>query len=178
MTIREHYLCESDVMVSSGRILRLDVDLNGDARPEIMLSNSQTTGNGGGGFLIYTPQPGGMYRLLGRLGLNIGFFRIDETGLLTAGFHRGASKTGFATYRVDEDGFHRIDHWVLMTGSQEHAREAQRIREWQAASRGPLYHTEIEAFAADDEPLFFSGAAPAPAIASVVRSKLRVDRDR
>ena len=122
--------------------------------------------------LVFQPLKQGLHQFVKAPDcFDLGFFRIDETGLLTAGSHRGASKTGFATYRVDEDGFHRIDHWVLMTGSQEHAREAQRIREWQAASRGPLYHTEIEAFAADDEPLFFSGAAPAPAIASVVRSK-------
>ena len=74
VSVRDHYLCESDVMVTSGRILRLDVDLDGDTFPEIMLSNSQTTGNGGGGWLIYAPQPDGMHRLLGRLGLHLGFF--------------------------------------------------------------------------------------------------------
>lgn len=179
VSVRDHYLCESDVMVTSGRILRLDVDLDGDTFPEIMLSNSQTTGNGGGGWLIYAPQPDGMYRLLGRLGLHLGFFRIDEeAGRLTAGSHRGAGGTGFATYRVDEDGFHRIDQWVWMVGSEEHAREARKIAEWQAASRGPLYHAEIESFAKDDDPLFFTGAAPAPELTSVVRAKLRVTGDR
>ena len=51
---------------------------------------------------------------------------------------------------MDEDGFHRIDQWVWMVGSEEHAREARKIAEWQATSRGPLYHAEIESFAKDD----------------------------
>ncbi len=41
--------------LTSTQVLRIDLDLNGDGRPEVLLANSEKCGNGGCPWNIYSP---------------------------------------------------------------------------------------------------------------------------
>jgi hypothetical protein len=62
-------------------LVRLDVD--GDGRDEILLAHSQTCGNGGCWWFVYSPVGKTTVRYLGDVGFHLGFYRLGGRILST-----------------------------------------------------------------------------------------------
>jgi hypothetical protein len=100
--------------------MRLDMD--GDRRPDLALSESSVFGGGGGPWLLFRRQPGGGYHYVGEVFAAPGGLRAasaDSGGAeLVAGFSISAERTRVARYRVVGDTISKLTEGDTSGGSR------------------------------------------------------------
>lgn len=85
-------------------VARMDLDVTNDGRPEIFLSTTESAGNAGQTWIVYSPAQKDL-RYLGTVFLHqLGFRFIKETRTLTAYERISAGEGGFVYYGVDDTG--------------------------------------------------------------------------
>jgi hypothetical protein len=118
----DHFWQKSEVRrTSPGNVLRMDFDLTGDGRPEILLSNSQNSGTSGvHEWWVYAWVAPGEYRSLGTLPFSYQLFQVTTQGRLGA-YHQIQGPIGkYVTFRLSETGF-EIESTELDVSSSEKA---------------------------------------------------------
>ena len=99
-------------------VMRLDLDLTGDGSPELLLSNSQGTGNSGTEeWYIYTPIGNGQYNFLGTVNFSHLGFQVttDSPPRVIAYYRVGPGKAEIDTFNVDSKGVHLLSKQTGLT---------------------------------------------------------------
>jgi hypothetical protein len=87
-------------------LLRMRLDVDGDGRADLAVSESSVFGSGGGPWLIFRQLPGGGYRYLGEIFAGQGNLRAERSGTasdLVAGTALSADLTHLVRYHVRAD---------------------------------------------------------------------------
>lgn len=112
ITLIDDFTVRSEVLPGlSYNVLRIDLDVTGDATPEVLLAHSRSQGTSGiQEWFVYSEVGAGKYKLLAVVGFSYLTFRIDgqgDTQRLLA-YYRGQDHGvgAIVTYRVDTTGFH------------------------------------------------------------------------
>jgi hypothetical protein len=143
----------------------MDLDVTGDAQPELLLAHSRSQGTSGiQEWFVYARTGEGTYRLLGTLGFSYLTFRIigqGDTQRFLA-YYRGQDHGSGAivTYRVDSTGFHEesraeqvtaegdewraFEGWRQTTGLKVISADLDRIRQYQAAWKDLLTDKSVQ----------------------------------
>lgn len=147
-SVRDHYLSNGgDSLPWTGSIMRMELDVTGDGRKEVFLSNSELTGSSGGRWLVYSPMADSSYRVFARISFHGRFFRYErDTSLFVAGGHVSAEQTSLRYYRVDVVGFTLLKGGICPGFSADCEHELDLIRAWQKSDAPPLYFLEVEKF--------------------------------
>jgi hypothetical protein len=160
--------------------MRMELDVTGDGKSEVFLSNTARTGNGGGPWVVYSPRPDGAYVLLAELGFHGRFFRYDsESSLFVAGGHVSAEETTLRYFRVDDTGFSQLGGGMCPGMSPDCYEELDRIRSWQNRHAPPLYFLDVEQFRSDSSKLWLSKQTESPVeLPSLAERRITLGRDK
>lgn len=126
-------------------LLRMRVDLDGDGRPDLAVSDSSTWGNAGGQWLLFRGQADGAYVYWGTLFFSPGAasLRVTSPGAaeLTLYVRTSASRGSLAVHRLDARGISRLSETTL---DLEQPRDRQRYDATFAPGRGlPVEHCKL-----------------------------------
>ena len=139
----DHFLRVADA--GGGRLLLILLDVNGDGRKEIFLAPSETCGNGGCIWHVYSPTPGlNQVRYLGEAGFSPSGYRFTRsTHTLTDCWHMSAAD---CTLREDRFQSGEMTHLGLGTCRSADAdcqAELARIARWQREEAPPLLSADV-----------------------------------
>jgi len=113
-------------------LLRMRLDLDGDGRVDLALSESSVFGNGGGPWLLFRRLPRSGYRYLGEVFAAPGDLRIDRSGsgpVLSAGSALSAEITHVVRYRLNGDTIVKVaEHDTSGVRSAARGADVERCR--------------------------------------------------
>jgi len=121
-------------------VLRMELDVTGDGKPELFLSATWTGSQNGMVWVVYTPRADGRYQPLGVLVFGYDSFYYSAKGSYVCGaVHTGATTPGFAYYHVGADGILEITERSFRPAGDPVAK----MREWQAKGRPQVYEDTL-----------------------------------
>jgi len=134
---------------SSAYVYRMDVDLTGDGCKEILLGHSQSSGNAGVTWQVYSPREGdGKLRFIGRLLCHFGGFGYDSArSEIVLGARNNAASGWIFRYKVDAHGIqevHRTD--LLDSDDPGYREEIELIRNWQESASIEVLWATVEEY--------------------------------
>lgn len=141
-----HFDDASELIPIGGiHIFRVELDLNGDERPELFLSQSGNSGRSGSWWFAYSPESDGRYRFIGDLVFPHELFRLDaERGELVTLKQLDLSTSVLTTYAMD--GGQLVEVWrrelPARGGETEDARAA--IEEWREQTGVAVWVTTLD----------------------------------
>jgi tetratricopeptide (TPR) repeat protein len=144
-------------------VLRMELDITGDGKPEVLLAATWTGSPNGMLWVVYTPKTNGRYQPLGVLLFGYDTFYYSALGsYVCSAVHTGSTMPGFAYYRVGIDGIREI--------TDESFRPLEdpvvTMDAWQKRARPPVYEDTLEDLRTSAAPQWKDADAekPVPAI--------------
>jgi tetratricopeptide (TPR) repeat protein len=117
-------------------VLRMELDVTGDGKPELFLGATWTGSQNGMLWVVYTPRANGRYQPLGVLQFGYHTFYYSAKGSYVCGaVHTGSTTPGFAYYHVGADGIREISDDSFRPAGDPVAK----MHAWQKQGRPPVY---------------------------------------
>jgi len=118
----------------SGELILIQLDANGDGRPEIFMAPKWTCGNGGCGWRVYSPTPDRrVLRYLGEAGFHMAGYRLSAR-TLTHCWHMSAGECAWGQYEFHRYRMRQLPGRSCPASDPDAGwceKELAAIREWQ-----------------------------------------------
>jgi hypothetical protein len=138
-----HFLGVADA--GSGRLLLILLDADGDGRKEIFLAPSETCGNGGCAWYVYSPTPvPNQVRYLGEAGFSPGGYRFTRsTHTISACWHMSAADCALGEYRFQNGRMTRVSLGTCRSEDAGCQADLARTGRWQKEEAPPLLSADV-----------------------------------
>jgi hypothetical protein len=111
MPLLSHFISTLEIPTDvPSKVLRMELDVTGDGRPELFLGTTYLGGNFGNAWTVYSPGDDGRYRSLGQLTFHYeGFYYAADASRFCVYVRASAQEGGFTCYHTSANGFEEMD---------------------------------------------------------------------